>query len=463
MPKQYSSRGLISNSRYCSVTALIFFVFFLLFGFLLFVGFLNLSGVVSISQVKTSSRSRQEEFLLRCPSPGTPTTTTTAHYPTRQNRATQAWNRSCPSYFRWIHEDLRHWKESGITREMVERGRRKADFRLVIVGGRVYVDKYRPAIQTRDVYTQWGILQLLRLYPGRLPDLELLFDCDDRPRVLAKEFPRPNSGPPPLFRYCSDGASLDLVFPDWSFWGWAETNIRPWKNVLEDIKQGNKRRKWKDREPYAYWRGNPNVAPTRGDLLKCNLSDNYDWNARLYTQDWKEEFKEGPKQSRLEEQCTHNRGMSPLQHYWPIRENTKCSSLKYAVEWGNNHSEEAEAIGEAGSRYVFEEMKMEFVYDYMFHLLTEYAKLLRFKPTVPPGAVEVSPETMACHQNGTYRMFMMESLVRFPSDSVPCNLPPVFDPNELRDFWDGNHKSIKRVEALEDEYWRTHPKPNLGS
>ncbi|CAI0424936.1 unnamed protein product, partial [Linum tenue] len=448
------------------------------------------SGVVSISLVKTSRR--QEEFLLRCPSP-------TADYPTRQNKATQAWNRSCPSYFRWIHEDLRHWKESGITREMVERGRRKADFRLVIVGGRVYVDKYRPAIQTRDVYTQWGILQLLRLYPGSLPDLELLFDCDDRPRVLAKDFPRPNSGPPPLFRYCSDGASLDLVFPDWSFWGWAETNIRPWKNVLEDIKQGNKRRKWKDREPYAYWRGNPNVAPTRGDLLKCNLSDNYDWNARLYTQDWKAEFKEGPKQSRLEEQCTHkfkiyiqgwawsvsekyilacnsmvlyvrsayhdffSRGMSPLQHYWPIRDNTKCSSLKYAVEWGNNHSEEAQGIGEAGSRYVFEEMKMEFVYDYMFHLLTEYAKLLRFKPTVPPGAVEVSPETMACHQNGTYKKFMMESLVRSPSDSVPCNLPPAFDPNELRDFWDGNDKSIKRVEAWEDEYWRTHPKPNLGS
>jgi hypothetical protein len=30
---------------------------------------------------------------------------------------------------------------------------------------------------------------------------------------------------------------------------------------------------------------------------------------------------------------------------------------------------------------------MDYVYDYMFHLLTEYAKLLRFKPTKPPEVV----------------------------------------------------------------------------
>ncbi|CAI0424931.1 unnamed protein product, partial [Linum tenue] len=414
----------------------------------------------------------QEEFPLRCPSRGSTAATSNSYYPTRRRHKPAA-NVSCPAYFRWIHEDLRQWKGSGITREMVEGGRRSAHFRLVIVEGRAYVDKYRTALQTRDVYTLWGILQLLRWYPGRLPDLELLFDCDDRPVVRRR---RPNSGPPPppLFRYCSDGASLDIVFPDWSFWGWVETNIRPWKNVLEDIQQGNNRLKWKDRAPYAYWRGNPTVAPTRKDLLNCNFTHYWKTTTRLYKiyiQGWawsvSEKYILACNSMVLYVRSAYHdffsRGMSPLQHYWPIRDNTKCSSLKYAVEWGNNHTQEAQSIGEAGSRYVFQEMKMEFVYDYMFHLLTEYAKLLRFKPTVPPGAVEVSPETMACHQNGTYRKFMMESLVRSPSDSVPCNLPPAFDSNELRDFWDGNDKSIKRVEAWEDEYWRTHPKPNLGS
>lgn len=39
-----------------------------------------------------------------------------------------------------------------------------------------------------------------------------------------------------------------------------------------------------DREPYAYWKGNPAVAVTRQELLNCNVSDKQDWNARVYIQ-----------------------------------------------------------------------------------------------------------------------------------------------------------------------------------
>ena len=97
---------------------------------------------------------------------------------------------------------------------------RTAHFRLVIIDGKAYVEKFRKSIQTRDMFTLWGILQLLRWYPGKLPDLELMFDCDDRPVVPTRNFQGPNAGPPPLFRYCGDDWSLDIVFPDWSFWGW---------------------------------------------------------------------------------------------------------------------------------------------------------------------------------------------------------------------------------------------------
>ena len=34
-----------------------------------------------------------------------------------------------------------------------------------------------------------------------------------------------------------------------------------------------------------------------------------------------------------------SRGMLPTVHYWPIRDNDMCKSLKFAVEWGNNHTE----------------------------------------------------------------------------------------------------------------------------
>lgn len=33
------------------------------------------------------------------------------------------------------------------------------------------------------------------------------------------------------------------------------------------------------------------------------------------------------------------RGLMPVQHYWPVRDINKCRSIKFAVEWGNNHKQ----------------------------------------------------------------------------------------------------------------------------
>ncbi|XP_042506220.1 O-glucosyltransferase rumi homolog isoform X2 [Macadamia integrifolia] len=400
----------------------------------------------------------------------------------------------CPEYFRWIHEDLKPWKEKGIriSKEMVERARKTAKFRLVIVNGRAYVEKYRKAIQTRDVITLWGILQLLRRYPGRLPDLDLMFDCHDRPVIRARRYrdKGPNATvPPPLFRYCGDPGTLDIVFPDWSFWGRHEINIKPWDATLKELKDGNKRSKWIDREPYAYWKGNPFVAPTRKDLMKCNVSEKDDWNARLYTQDWILESQKGYKQSDLSKQCIHrykiyiegwawsvsekyilacdsltlmvkpkfytffSRGMLPMRHYWPVRDDDKCRSLKFAVEWGNNHTKEAEDIGKAWSKFIQEEMKMDYVYDYMFHLLNEYSKVLKYKPTVPEKAIELCSENMACPATGREKEFMMESMVKFPAETSPCNMPSPFDPQELQTYFKTKSTSINQVEEWEKTYW----------
>ncbi|XP_039773363.1 uncharacterized protein LOC120641353 isoform X4 [Panicum virgatum] len=175
--------------------------------------------------------------------------------------------RECPAYFRWIHEDLRPWRDTGVTLDAVERARRYAPkFRVTVVAGRLSVARYGRCFQTRDVFTQWGILQLLRRYPGRVPDLDLMFDCEDRPVVGASDQP-----PPPLF-------------PDWSFWGWPELNIKPWEALRREIEEGNAMASWTDRAPYAYWKGNPNVGAGRRFLLRCNTSGNRDWNARIYAQ-----------------------------------------------------------------------------------------------------------------------------------------------------------------------------------
>ncbi|KAG1355080.1 protein O-glucosyltransferase 1 [Cocos nucifera] len=391
---------------------------------------------------------------------------------------------SCPDYFRWIHEDLRPWKSTGITQEMVERARETAYFRLVVLRGRVYMERYRRSFQTRDVFTLWGILQLLRHYPGRIPDLELMFNTDDWPVIPAG---RNASAPPPLFHYCANHSTLDIVFPDWTFWGWPEIRVKPWEPLKRELKEGNERVRWTDREPYAYWKGNPSVSAARRDLLKCNVSEARDWNARIYDLNWRKENQIGFKESDLASQCIHRykiyiegaawsvsekyilacdsltllvkpryydfftRSLMPLQHYWPVRSNDKCRSIKYAVDWGNSHKKKAQAIGKEASNFIQEKLKMEYVYDYMLHLLTEYSKLLRYKPTRPRKAMELCSESMACPSEGLQKKFMTDSMVKSPHDSAPCKLPPPLEPEELKMLERSKAIAIKQVEMWEQK------------
>ncbi|KAK4436299.1 hypothetical protein Salat_0793600 [Sesamum alatum] len=402
---------------------------------------------------------------------------------------------SCPDYFRWIHEDLRPWKETGITRETVMSANRTTNFRLVISDGKAYVQTYSKGFQSRDTFTLWGILQLLRRYPGKVPDLDLMFDCDDLPVIKKDNFKGPNHpAPPTLFGYCKNDSTFNIVFPDWSFWGWPEINIKPWEALSKDLKAGNKRSRWKEREPHAYWKGNPWVSANRMDLLQCNVSDKLDWGARIYAQDWRKEVKEGFKQSDLASQCTHRykiyiegvgwsvsekyilacdsvtllvkpryydffmRGLMPLQHYWPIKYDDKCRSIKHAVDWGNSHHQEAQAIGKTASSFILNELKMDYVYDYMFHLLTEYSKLLTYKPTVPDKAVELCSEAMACPAQGLEKEFMTDTLVKGPSFSSPCIMPPPYGPASFHSVIERKDNSIKQVEKWENEYWQNQNK-----
>lgn len=377
----------------------------------------------------------------------------------------------------------------------MERAKATAHFRLVVLKGRIYVEKYKEGIdppldRSRVLFNLWGFVQLLRRYAGRLPDMELMFDCHDRPLIRARDYTGPDKpGPPPLFRYCGDRGTLDLVFPDWTFWGWADINIKPWEVLMKEIKEGNKRIKWMEREPYAYWKGNPFVAETRKDLLTCNASDKLDWNARIFVQDWGREAQQGFKQSDLANQCAHrykiyiegwawsvsekyilacdavtllvkpryydffSRSLQPVHHYWPIRDNDKCRSIKFAVDWGNKHTRKAQEIGKAASNFMQEDLKMENVYDYMFHLVNEYAKLLRFKPKRPKGAIELCAETLVCAANGRSRSFMMDSLVKGPSVTGPCSLPPPYEPHAFRALVRRKFNSVKQVEMWEKKYW----------
>jgi hypothetical protein len=94
---------------------------------------------------------------------------------------------------------------------------------------------------------------------------------------------------------------------------------------------------------------------------------------------------------------------------------------------------------------------MDYVYDYMFHLLTEYAKLLRFKPTKPPEAVEVCSESLACQAIGNEKKFMEDSMVRSASDAGPCDLQSPFSPEEFKGLQHRREKSMRQIQTWEQK------------
>lgn len=361
---------------------------------------------------------------------------------------------ACPSFFRSsIHRDLEPWSRSGITPAILAGAQRHASMRIVIMGGRLYLDLYFACVQSRAMFTVWGLLQLLRRYPGRIPDVDILFDCMDRPTIHRSNYS--SSDPPPLFRYCTTRDHLDIPFPDWSFWGWSEINIKPWDEEFRTIKFGSQAVPWKTKDATAYWKGNPDVqSPIRTALLSCN--DTKMWGAQIMRQDWKKESSSGFKNSGLSSQCNHRykiyaegyawsvslkyilacgslaliidpqyedfftRGLVPKQNYWPISASNLCESVKSAVDWGNQHPIQAERIGKRGQG-LMEELDMDRVYDYMYHLLVEYAKLQVFKPAPSPTAQEVCLESILCLANEKQRQ-LLESSLASSSFSPPCTI-----------------------------------------
>lgn len=123
----------------------------------------------------------------------------------------------CPDFFRWIYSDLEPWSKSKISANHLMKAKDFAAFRVVIVDGRLYVEYYYACVQSRALFTVWGLLQLLKRYPGLVPDVDLMFDCMDKPTVMRSEH---HEMPLPLFRYCTTSEHFDIPFPDWSYWGW---------------------------------------------------------------------------------------------------------------------------------------------------------------------------------------------------------------------------------------------------
>ncbi|KAL2611116.1 hypothetical protein R1flu_022808 [Riccia fluitans] len=369
-------------------------------------------------------------------------------------------NTSCPQYFQWIHSDLSPWVEKGISKSNIEMAREHAAFRVTIVKGNLYLNVYYSCVQTRALFTVWGLLLLLEKYKGLVPDVDLMFDCMDRP-LIEKTQNFSYQSPPPLFRYCSTKSHYDIPFPDWSFWGWKETKLEPWDQQREKIVKASAMVQWKDKIAKAFWRGNPDVgSPLRMQLIECQN------RAEVQNQNWASQQPAGQEYdaSKLENQCKHRykiyaegyawsvsfkyimacgsptlvisprfhdffmRGLQPWVHYIPVRPSEICAqklcrSIDSAVKWGESKPSKAVAVGKAGEEFLRTELNMNNVYDYMFHLISEYARLQTFKPVVPEAAEVVTESYILCLAEPQFRSVLQKSRESLKVGFTPCIMP----------------------------------------
>lgn len=109
-------------------------------------------------------------------------------------------------------------------------------------------------------------------------------------------------------------------------------------------------------------------------------------------------------------------------------------------------ADQAKAIGKEGQT-LMKTLSMDRVYDYMFHLITEYSKLQNFKPVPPSSALEVCPKSLLCFADDKQRQFLEKSTA-FPSQAPPCTLQPA-NSNLINGLIQQKKKNIKDVEDME--------------
>ncbi|GAQ80428.1 hypothetical protein KFL_000540050 [Klebsormidium nitens] len=333
----------------------------------------------------------------------------------------------CPAYFCNIFDDLEPWfAKGGITMEDINADPEAVTMKIQILNGTLYWRWTGGCSFTRTSFTLWAIMMLLERYPGQVPDVLFNVCCHDDPAVPAEKWANNASAIPPIFSMCSSEDHLDLVWPDWSFWGWPELRIPEWRTKSAQILGGKGRRTpLGKREPRAFWKGNaftgrgPNQG-LRQQLVGCSEPPGYENGIEAVNIFWDDEINK--TETRLEEQCDHryriyaegntwscslkyalacasaalvidpvywdfySRGLEPFRDFIPIeRGDNMCDRLEMAVWWGDKHLQQATSIGEAAAHFIESSLSMERVYDYMLHSLRVYSALQTFAPVKEPA------------------------------------------------------------------------------
>ncbi|KAK9806012.1 hypothetical protein WJX73_004751 [Symbiochloris irregularis] len=168
-----------------------------------------------------------------------------------------------------IDEDLRPYRLTNITLEMVESSYcscTHSSWRLQVVNGSMYVAGEIKPYQTRNESVKRQLLELVRL-EGPLPDLDIYFDSQDHAEYcpLGESEACKVRGPHLQQAKKPENDHLILI-PGPTFGGWPEVKFSKWVEMQQTMGLAAQQNPWEERDPALFFIG-CNLGPQRNVLF----------------------------------------------------------------------------------------------------------------------------------------------------------------------------------------------------
>ncbi|XP_075222142.1 O-glucosyltransferase rumi homolog [Lycorma delicatula] len=334
-------------------------------------------------------------------------------------------SKNCSCYAFVVKEDLKIFKENGISKAMINDAKLKGT-RYVLVDHILYRDKdcMFPARCS-------GVEHFIKELASILPDFELVLNTRDWPQIS-----KYHSKVVPVFSFSKTKEYHDILYPAWSFWeGGPAIKLYPrglgrWDQHRKLLSAASKQWPWQKKKKIAFFRGSRTSAERdplillsreRPDLVDAAYTKNQAWKSKKDTLD-----AEPAEEVSLEDHCKYRylfnfrgvaasfrlkhlflcgslvfhvgnewleffyRRLKPWVHYVPIEKNAKKQDLKALIEFFNEHDDVAQEIATRGREFILKHLRMSDVKCYWEMLLKQYSEILTFKPELDSGLIKIS-------------------------------------------------------------------------
>uniref|UniRef100_A0A1A8IFX5 Protein O-glucosyltransferase 1 n=1 Tax=Nothobranchius kuhntae TaxID=321403 RepID=A0A1A8IFX5_NOTKU len=245
-----------------------------------------------------------------------------------------------------------------------------------------------------------GVEHFLLEMIDRLPDVEMVVNVRDYPQV--PQWVQPSL---PVFSFSKTSEYRDIMYPAWTFWEggpavWPiyPTGLGRWDLMRDELKRSSAQWPWKKKESKGFFRGS-RTSSERDPLILLSREAPELVNAE-YTknQAWKSEKdtlgKPPAKEVPLVDHCKYNSlvfhvgdkwqeffypQLKPWVHYVPVQQD--LSNVRELLQFVKENDAVAQEIAERGKDFILRHLRMEDVSCYWERLLTEFSRLLAYKPS----------------------------------------------------------------------------------